>query len=266
MRLHSAKEEGFTNPSFFMADGASSSLSVAPVAPGTLERVPQRQLWDCGLACAVCVLRRAGCVGSASDAVALLEALSADVVGGSVWTIDVAAHLARRGVVSTLHTLSPGVDTAHAGLDFYAPNFSRDAERVPRVFAEARALGVRVAVGRVASADVCARLAAGLAIYIVLLDLRHMRCATCEVHTRAPAHTLAHVYSGHYVVLTGYDARAGRLLFLDPSPLAAPLGCAMDLADFDAARCSAGTDEDIIEVTTEDLRCGKRVDQGAGQG
>jgi len=94
-----------------------------------MELPRQRASWDCGLACADGVLRAAG-------ARALPDALWARVerAGRSVWTVDVAELLARRGLGLTLYTALAGVDPAHARRAFYG-SLDRDEERVPRKFA-----------------------------------------------------------------------------------------------------------------------------------
>ena len=202
------------------------------------QRRVQRELWDCGLICAEMVLAHAGYVDEAGQlAAALLEG----IIDGSVWTPDVAVRLASRGMRCTLHTTLPGVNSTYGALDFYARSFLRDEERVPRVFDEARSLGVEVVQGSVDASDVCAALEGGRTLFIALLDRRHQVCTVCEGHTNSL------IYVGHYVLLYGFDRERDRILYLDPAPNVGD-GCEMSTLDFDAARKSVGTDEDLIAV------------------
>lgn len=52
-------------------------------------------------------------------------------------------------------------------------------------------------------------------------------------------------YTGHYVVVHGYDEGAGRVLYHDPSDTASRSAA---LEAFQRARCARGTDEDLIVV------------------
>jgi hypothetical protein len=130
-------------------------------------------------------------------------------------------------------------------------------------------------------------------VFVVLVDLQHLRCTRCPVQPN-----LLHVaFAGHYVVVHGYDAARKELLYLDPSTAssasfgvgvgaarelerkgmdgsafsnAASRGrvrsltftthlspqflspraaqCAIRLEDFERARSSNGTDDDVLEV------------------
>lgn len=51
-------------------------------------------------------------------------------------------------------------------------------------------------------------------------------------------------YSGHYVVLCGYNMRFGKILYRDPSKT--DQICAMPFKQLDMARSSFGTDYDTI--------------------
>jgi len=56
-------------------------------------------------------------------------------------------------------------------------------------------------------------------------------------------------YCGHYVVVTGYDEQLQRYSVTDPAQSSAILLVSSD--DFDAARLSHGTDEDLLVIPWE---------------
>jgi hypothetical protein len=121
--------------------GAGAGPPPAPAAPPApaIPHLRQRHDWDCGLACAQMVLQAAGITAGAGWA-----DLTAGVVNGSVWTVDVALALARRGLPpAAFYTTMAGVNPAHAALSFYK-NLDEDAARLPALFAELAARGVPV--------------------------------------------------------------------------------------------------------------------------
>ena len=204
--------------------------------PAALEHVPQRENWDCGLACAEMALRACGVRGS--------RVMDAPGPAATVWTIDLllllhGAHPSGDFHYSTTCVGAP--PAAHFQLDFYkkAPG---DAERVPRAFAAAAAQGLAITEAAADFARVAAELAAGTALFIALVDYRLLRCAACGGGGGGGPQ-----YQGHYVLLRGFEG--GALLYHDPAR-AAPCegGCAAEMGAFAAAWSAAGTDCDLIRV------------------
>lgn len=172
-----------------------SARDVSEVAAAALMHVQQQHSWDCGLACAQMILNSAGASTTHDE-------LSSGVENNSVWTIDVALALARRGVVAvTYHTSLAGVNPAHRHLSFYT-EFDVDAARIPPLFDEAVRLGVVISEARLPLSTIVDRLARHRSVFIVLVDLRHMTCATCAAPH--PATLLQFTYAGHYVLVTGF--------------------------------------------------------------
>lgn len=213
---------------------AGSSGAVRP----DLIHVRQRFNWDCGLACAEMLLRTAGL-----DVATLTDELAAPITHNSVWTADVALALARRGLLTTFYTVMPGVNPAHRGLTFYS-HFDDDAARMPGVFADACRLGVAVQERRVSCDELCDKLSQGTALFICLVDLRHLSCSRCVVK----GNLLQFTYAGHYILLRGYSYETDEVEFLDPARPPAAGSCYISLADLRTARTAAGTDEDLLEV------------------
>jgi hypothetical protein len=53
---------------------------------------------------------------------------------------------------------------------------------------------------------------------------------------------------GHYVLVVGYDLHRRKLIYRNPT--FRDRECVMDFEDFDRARTSYGTDEDIIFISS----------------
>lgn len=205
-----------------------------------LSFVPQRENWDCGLACCEMVLRACGVRASGVM----------DAPRSTVWTIDLllALHGAlspkRAAAALTFTTTCAGAPPpTHFDLPFYqkAPG---DAERVPLAFAEARARGLTVREEMADLGRVAADLAAGAALFIALVDYRILRCDACGCgggRGGAPS------YQGHYIVLTG--CVGGILQYHDPGRAAPSADCCrVGVAAFSEAFTAAGTDADLIRV------------------
>ena len=241
-----------------MAESEEGAQLRAGAAAAHPYYVQQRHSWDCGLACAQMVLRRLGLwrAGFTERTLcALVESPSR-----SVWTVDIALMLQALGVEAlVLHTLLAGVDPAHAARAYYASALTGPASEAPRIaaaFAAARQRGIAVRVpSALPSAYLLQRLRQQTHCFVVLVDMRLLRCEAC-----GPEHSARELaglsrpqeYNGHYVLLTGVEEGAAGggcvVRYLDPSPLGAAAGCSMSAACLDAARQAPGTDEDVIEI------------------
>ena len=214
-----------------------------------LPHVRQSHSWDCGLACVGALLAARNAASSTTGSPlrthASLVAAALATIAPSVWTIDLAAILLECGVAPTMYTTAPdGAPPAHAALAFYAAHFERDVPRVAARFTECRARGLRVIEGSLTREHLRARLLEG-ALFIALVDMRWVDCRDC-----APAPGFVppcFTYAGHYVVVTRYCEARGGFEYMDPSKDAPR--CFIDSDAFDRARRSAGTDEDLLEIS-----------------
>jgi hypothetical protein len=233
--------------------------------------VAQQLRWDCGLACAEMALKHLGLWRAEHFTEHTLRDLVCSPAN-SVWTIDLLLALHSLGARRlALHTLVAGVDPAHAALPYYAGSLGEgggdaagseaaaaaagsgggEHARITSAFARAGELGLRVcAPSPLSPAHIAERLQRGSHIYLALVDIRLMRCEACGAeHSNSELAALPHDgYWGHYVLLYGCDGATGRVSYLDPSPRASPLGCAIGSAALHAARCAVGTDQDIVEL------------------
>lgn len=161
----------------------------------------------------------------------------------SIWSADLLLLCARlRLPAVAFHSTLLAVNPEYAGLSYYAGTLATDAARVAAAFDAAASSGVAMTQHHLPAAYFCDRLAAGAAVFIVLVDLRHLKCSKCWM--KAPL--FATSYTGHYILLLSYDAGGDALCYMDPASDAACCFCTP--AQFDAARTVTGTDEDAIEV------------------
>jgi len=216
----------------------------------TATRVPQASTWDCGLAAAASVLG-----AFAPRAAATLASLTASWPHAPfVWTVDLALILAEAlrdaARVEYCSRVVDAVNPALSALPYYAASFDACSARLPATFAAARRAGVLVSERRALLDEVRARVERG-ALVIALVNSAQLRCihAGC-LHWRAADAardgSAPPVYTGHFVTVTAFcDA---SVALLDPARGACAAGCAVGLADFEAARACDGTDDDLILI------------------
>ena len=190
----------------------------------------QAENWDCGLACAVTVLRGLGAPESLTlDSLHLLCPLT------SIWTVDLAFLLRRCGLRVTFCTLTLGANPGYASESFYEKALAEDVDRVNLLFQQTQEAGILVQQRSVSLEEVRLAVSAPGQAVILLIDKRHLD-AWPGVG-----------YQGHYVVLCGYDEAQGAFLVRDPAS-STPLRL-VEGARLQEARTAFGTDEDILFVS-----------------
>ena len=225
------------------ASAPAAAPAPAPRAAAAVPHVRQAHNWDCGLACVLMALQARGGGGAPE---ATLGALRRACGTESVWTIDLAHLLASFGVAARFYTVNPGVNPAYVGERFYRRGWDEDWRRVERLFADAEARGIRVVRRRLGRGEL-----AGLAgdpgcVVIVLTDKRFLAYSGDGEAAPQPQPSRGGDYTGHYIVLAGYDAREDAFVVRDP---ARPTGAStLGAEQLERARTAFGTDQDVLLV------------------
>mmetsp|Transcript_82297 Transcript_82297/g.160583 ORF Transcript_82297/g.160583 Transcript_82297/m.160583 type:complete len:420 (-) Transcript_82297:206-1465(-) len=220
-------------------DLISKELSVVQL---DLPHVRQHYSWDCGVACVRMVLSYLGNPRSSQELIDLLGTRS-------VWTIDLAVLLRRVGgpqLRFLFCTAALGAEDSHSELDMYRSDFDKDERRVNDLFRSAPALGVAYAQVTLEARDLVRLLVTGRVLLLVLLDVRLVRNRHAQLLASVMMAPGSSRYTGHYVVVCGYDPNSRQYTYLDPAQ--APALFAIDADDLDSARTSVGTDEDVIVI------------------
>ncbi|XXQ31131.1 Guanylyl cyclase [Plasmodiophora brassicae] len=206
----------------------------------SVEHFPQRETWDCGVACCVMVSRLLGLPYSYSDW--KLQCLT-----HCIWTVDMLLALHRCGIAATMHTTCPGVNPQHATQGFYADeSFDSESQRVRAAFLEASSLRLPisttdVSIGHLSSWQNC--------VAIVLVDRNVLRCEDCWT---PGANTSAASFVGHYIIVVGKRKDdASAVEFVDPASQRSR--CWASVGNLEQARSSPGTDRDVIIVRTDQV-------------
>uniref|UniRef100_A0A8C0T024 Guanylyl cyclase domain containing 1 n=1 Tax=Canis lupus familiaris TaxID=9615 RepID=A0A8C0T024_CANLF len=128
----------------------------------------------------------------------------------NIWTIDLAYLMRHFGVRHRFCTQTLGVDKGYKNQSFYRKHFDTEETRVNQLFAQAKACKVLV--------EKCGH---------------RCFCGTPD-------------YQGHFIVLCGYSRATGCIFYNNPAY--ADRMCSTSISNFEGARTSYGTDEDILLV------------------
>lgn len=209
-----------------------------------LFHVRQRYNWDCGVSAVMMVL----CEEDQKYLLENLEKISSEEeFEKSTWTIDLAYLLLRFGIRHLYCTITWGVNPGYTRETFYEQVLSRDEQRVSEKFSRATEIGVNVQLRSVDLSEILLQLQLGNPA-IILVNANLLYCEKC--HFKCLPQLLnwccMFSYQGHYIVACGYNMAEKKILYRNPT-LANKI-CIMPFEDFDKARRSFGTDEDVIFV------------------
>lgn len=157
----------------------------------------------------------------------------------SVWTIDLAFLLRRTcpELCFLFCSTTLEVEESHSQLEMYKKEFDNDSVRCQKLFQTAKESGVCCLEVSLDKSELGRLMLARRVVLIVLVDIT-------KIHTSK--YTAKSRYTGHYLVIVGYDSVTKEFSYLDPaqSPSVRTIG-----ADhLDLARCCDGTDEDLIII------------------
>lgn len=201
--------------------------------------------WDCGLACVLMVVKATG--AHACDYQTLRDMCPTT----SIWTVDLAHLLRRFGLEVCFFTITLGPNPAYANEGFYMENMQEDERRVSQLFLEAPAAGISVQQRSLSSDELQEAMLTGACLVIALVDKRKLLDPYTEACMVLPA--LCGIdagYTGHYILIIGFDSEPGQFVVRDPAAMVSELR--VSAAALDQARRSFGTDEDLIIIPCRD--------------
>ncbi|XP_038884867.1 guanylyl cyclase 1 isoform X1 [Benincasa hispida] len=222
----------------------------APILPRSqLIEVPhinQLQQWDCGLACVLMVLNTLGINDCHIQSLA-------DLCGTrSIWTVDLAYLLQRFSVSFSYFTVTFGADPNYSVESFYKEELANDLVRVDRLFQKALEAGIKIECRSISKEDISLLMLSGIYVAIVLVDQHRLSGSWLEDVLVSGICDGNSSYTGHYIVVCGYDADADEFEIRDPASTRKHVRISSNCLD-DARKCF-GTDEDILLVSLEKSR------------
>jgi hypothetical protein len=167
----------------------------------------------------------------------------------SVWTIDLAFLLRKTcpDLCFLFCTTALGVVETHAELEMYRNEFENDSSRCRRLFATASDFGVPCLEASLDRVELGRLMLARRVVLIVLVDITKINTSRYSSFSR---------YTGHYIVICGYDSVTQEFSYLDPAQSSTVRTISAELLD--TARLCEGTDEDIVIIQLPAYTLGNR--------
>ncbi|KAG9453215.1 hypothetical protein H6P81_006119 [Aristolochia fimbriata] len=200
--------------------------------------------WDCGLACVLMVLKTLDIDHCDLQSLANLCSTT------SIWTVDLAYLLQKYSVSFSFLTVTLGANPNFSAETYYKEQLQSDVGRVDKLFGKARESGIKIECRSISSEEISMLILSGQFIAVALVDKHKLSCRSwaediyfSEFIGGSPE------YTGHFVVICGYDADRKEFEIRDP---ASPRKCErVSMLCLEEARKSFGTDEDILLISLE---------------
>jgi len=211
--------------------------------------VHQSHNWDCGLACVLMVMQAFNVF--TYDLAVLCQICETK----SIWTIDLAHLLRFFGFEVIFLTVTIGANPDYASETFYRDHIGKDEERVDRLFNEAVEKGISLHKLSLTADRLRSLVLTGQYLAVVLIDKRKLNAAIMRSRVLCSVQIPVMVasYTGHYVVICGFDAVNKDYIICDPASTSGPMTVSAEVLE--EARKSYGTDEDILFVSHKLHRC-----------
>ncbi|KAG5125340.1 hypothetical protein JHK82_032077 [Glycine max] len=209
--------------------------------------INQIYTWDCGLACVLMVLKTIG-VNNCD-----IQTLAELCCTTSIWTVDLAYLLQRFAVAFSYFTVTFGANPNYSIESFYKEELPNDLVRVDLLFQKAVEAGIDIQCRSISAEEISILILSGKYIAIVLVDHNKLRfCFSHVLQEDVPMPGLFSNnpgYTGHYVLICGYDAGADMFEIRDPA--SSKKHKRISSKSLEEARNTFGTDEDLLLISLE---------------
>lgn len=199
--------------------------------------------WDCGLACILMVLRTLGIEHCDIHSLGKLCSTT------SIWTVDLAYLLHNFSVSFTFLTVTLGANPEFSMETFYKEQLPDDLGRVDSLFQKAIEAGINIQHRAISGKEISILILSGKYVAVALVDKYKLSQSWLEDICVSACYVGNPGYTGHYVVICGYDADAEEFEIRDPASSRKYERVSMECLE--EARKSFGTDEDILLVSLD---------------
>ncbi|GLT89114.1 hypothetical protein SLE2022_071120 [Rubroshorea leprosula] len=202
--------------------------------------------WDCGLACVLMALTTIG-INDYS-----IQDLAELCTTTSIWTVDLAYLLQKFSVSFCYFTVTFGANPKYSVETYYKEQLPNDLGRVDMLFQKAVEAGISIKCRSIGQEEICKWILSGKYIAIALVDqykLSHYWLGDVIV---SGFHESATHYTGHYILICGYDAGKDEFEIRDPA--SSRKRDRISSRCLEEARKSFGTDEDLLLISLEESR------------
>ncbi|TXG49886.1 hypothetical protein EZV62_025761 [Acer yangbiense] len=164
----------------------------------------------------------------------------------SIWTVDLAYLLQKFNIRFSYFTVTFGANPNYSVETFYKEQLPNDLERVDMLFQKARGAGINIECSSIGGVEISQMILSGNYIAIALVDQYKLSQSWMEDVIIPGFYGNDSGYTGHYVVICGYDADADEFEIRDPA--SSRIHERVSSKRLEEARKSFGTDEDILLV------------------
>ncbi|KAL3521152.1 hypothetical protein ACH5RR_019301 [Cinchona calisaya] len=205
--------------------------------------INQQYTWDCGLACVLMVLRTLGIDGGD------IQELQGLCCTTSIWTVDLAYLLQKFSVKFSYFTVTLGANPNFCAETFYKDQLPSDLQRVDMLFQKARDAGINIECRTVSGEEISHMVLSGKYIVIALVDQYMLSRSWLRDVCIAGIYDDSPGYTGHYVIICGYDAATDEFEIRDPA--SSRKHERITSRRLEEARKAFGTDEDLLLISLE---------------
>ncbi|KAL4576322.1 hypothetical protein LXL04_012414 [Taraxacum kok-saghyz] len=206
--------------------------------------IKQLRSWDCGLVCVLMILRT---LGLNHFDIQDLEDLCCTT---SIWTVDLAYLLQKLSIRFSYYTVTIGANPDFSVETFYKEQLANDIERVDMLFQRSVQEGIKIECRSIKGEEIIFFILSGKYVVIALVDQRILSQSWKEDVHMPQFYNSTAAYTGHYVVICGYDAHTDEFEIRDPA--SSRKSDRISSKCLEEARKSYGTDEDILLVSLVD--------------
>ncbi|KAI4306771.1 hypothetical protein L6164_030020 [Bauhinia variegata] len=205
--------------------------------------INQLYTWDCGLACVLMVLKTIG-VNDCN-----IQTLVDLCCTTSIWTVDLAYLLQRFSVSFSYFTVTFGANPNYCVESFYKEQLPNDLVRVDTLFQKAMEAGINIQCRSIGGEEIAILILSGKYIAIALVDHNKLSHAWQEEVHAPGVFSNNFGYTGHYVLICGYDAGADMFEIRDPA--SSKEHKRIFSKSLEEARKAFGTDEDLLLISLD---------------
>ncbi|XP_022743699.1 protein GUCD1-like isoform X2 [Durio zibethinus] len=202
--------------------------------------------WDCGLACVLMALTTVG-VSDCS-----IKNLSKLCCTTSIWTVDLAYLLQKFSIRFSYYTVTYGANPIYFGETYYKEQLPNDLVRVDKLFQKAVEAGINILCRSISGEEISSWILSGKYIAIALVDQYKLSRSWVGDVIIPGFQGNDFGYTGHYVLICGYDAKADEFEIRDPA--SSRKRDRVSSKSLEEARKSFGTDEDLLLISLEESR------------
>ncbi|XP_041005319.1 LOW QUALITY PROTEIN: guanylyl cyclase 1 [Juglans microcarpa x Juglans regia] len=177
------------------------------------------------------------------------EVLSELCCTTSIWTVDLAYLLLRFPVSFSFFTVTVGANPNYSGETFYKEQLPNDLGRVDMLFQKAREAGININCSSISGEEISVLILSGKYIAIALVDQYKLSQSWPENLSVSSLFASNSGYTGHYVVICGYDTDADEFEIRDPA--SSRKHERVSSKCLEEARKCFGTDEDLLLISLE---------------